>query len=644
VTQKTGPLTFDDLQIIWLGIVDPTYSTPLLEAGEGKGLEAWTQLFTILARASQAIDTTTQAMYILPSSGQTNAPAAGEAYATVDLTFTRAGNYLDRILALTPNQTYVGEQTTDWGVNGGVTVQTGRLYTPTAPLVFFPGSMGPLDVVSQAAGVGWGYNNPLPGTIQAIEQVGSGLNGVGASVTLTTLSTGAVQAALVSSQGLDQPVPDNVGQYVVFTAGANLGLVLRMTGFIPPVVNVAGSGVYLDQTAAFHGTMTGALLVGETVTFTGGCIGTVLATNPLPTGAVQLAVSVVGGPFNTIAAGAVGTGGTSGATYTVTLVDRLDLLTAETGTAAWRVLDWVADLGVAAANAQAPQGGLLGYLDDLGLERNIGRAPGESDAVYRKRVSTPADTVTPNAVRRALSKVLGPIPWCLREVGQSALPGWFFDGSNVPAGYVQSLPAPQRAAAAAQLDAYDTNAILFTGTVTSGTFGGPTYDPTNLFNSGGTFYGEPVRLLNQLGQTLFTGWFARLTSGTTFTMTSWNTNTLPASLSGCTLVGDTTGAVFTPTAATIPATVNARRFRELLSYEQMRAFFLVGVPPTGGVDYGFAYDIGASDAYDAAPYWAFFDGYSLTQVALYRNVYQSVDQVRAGGVEFELYQELIGCP
>src|SRR5581483_10658353 len=139
---KSGPLTRAEIQSVWEGSVDKGYREPFLAAGEGRGFEVWTQYFAQLERASKAIDVTTQAMFISPWSGQTNPPAAGAAKATVTLSLSRT-KLLDRLLVLGKGLVYVGEQTTDAGDGGGVTVATGRRYVLTEDLVFQPGEQGP---------------------------------------------------------------------------------------------------------------------------------------------------------------------------------------------------------------------------------------------------------------------------------------------------------------------------------------------------------------------------------------------------------------------------------------------------------------------------------------------------------------------
>ena len=85
------------------------------------------------------------------------------------------------------------------------------------------------------------------------------------------------------------------------------------------------------------------------------------------------------------------------------------------------------------------------------------------------------------------------------------------------------------------------------------------------------------------------------------------------------------------------------RYKLMLDYEEFRAFFLVGLPPVVHGDFGIAYDAGPCDAYDAAPYFAQFDGFGLDQAVIYKTIWSAVDAARAAGVGFDLYPETIGC-
>lgn len=632
---KSGPLSVDELRAVWLAAVDPAYSDPLIAAGDGSGLEVHSVLWQMLARASVAVDVCSQALFIAPWSGQTNPPAAGEAFAVVDLTFARS-SLVDRAMTVGEGQVLVEELAQDWGDLGAVPVLTGRRYLLLESAVFPPGDVGPRTVPARAELPGYGYNNPFPGTIRSFVQPGTGLNNVLASVAIV-----GATATLTSANTVDQFIPDNVGQYVLLTAGANAGVVARILSFVPPSPPLVGSGVVLEQTISFEASaFSGTFAEDEPAIFTGGQAVTILGAVPGGAG-LRVVGALASGNLNAIAPGSVLTGSTSGATATVLAVVRVEQLVAESGTAAWRVLDWAVDWAATSSNALSPTGGVSAFLDELGAERNIGRAPGEVDDVYRKRVQAIADVVSPNAIKRALSKTMGAIPYCYRETETALLPGFFFDGDNSPTGGLKTVNSAAGLAAAFVIDAYDTDSVVWTGTYTSGTF----------------LRDERVEYRTSLGALVVDGYYgSRLTGtvgsapvdvpslgGTKFLLVRKNNQPVPVA-GGDYVIGLRSGAIFTPTVLVPTPTAMQRRFRVLLDYAQFRAFFLVGVPPVGADDFGFAYDAGAFDAYDAAPYEAFYDGAALGAAQFYGQVYQAVDQVRAGGVSFDLYVELVGCP
>jgi hypothetical protein len=635
-TPKTGPLTTDEIRALWVGVVDKSYSEPLVRAGEGQGLEVYSQLWEVLARASRAVDTTTQAMFILPASGQTAAPAAGAAKATVTLTFRRT-LLLERPLRVAAGTMLVGERIVDWGPLGGEDHLTGRRYMLVQDLLFHPGDMGPLSVLAHAEVFGMGHNNPMPGTIVDIPQPGAEFENDLATV--TTFGPLALVAPIVARASIQTPneadmfVPEHIGQQVTFTAGSNLNRTARIKQFYPPDLTVMpplGSRVDLEITQSVDGTTFAGTFSGvEEANLTNG--GPAFARvrifgERIVSGRKRLTYDVLRGDFSLVTPGlTVFTGVASGATLTVAALLYPQLFTAEVATASWRILDWAADFGLTVTNALSPTGGLAGWLDELGGERNIDRAPGESDDIYRQRVARIADVVTPNAIRRALSRTLGVLPWCFREVGTAEFRGWFFDGDLATVGTSTTLTI------AGRQDAYDTDVIRFPGVLTSGTF---VATP-----------GDNERVVLEETATLAVkalGWFGSIAGGVlTFVRRE---GSLPASLVGHRIRGLHSGAIWTPASGSVPATVNERRWRVWLNLAEFRGFFLVGVPPLGVDDIGLPYDTGPHGAYDAAPYDDFYDGYSPTAADVYRSVYHAVDTVRAGGVAFDLYVERIGCP
>jgi hypothetical protein len=104
-------------------------------------------------------------------------------------------------------------------------------------------------------------------------------------------------------------------------------------------------------------------------------------------------------------------------TSTQVVVDGTALL-AET--ADIEVVD-INELGVTAELTTELSNGTHPWLDALGLDRLIARNPNEIDASYRARVKTLPDTISPNAMIRAISRIFRP----------SSTPYQFLESRNV---------------------------------------------------------------------------------------------------------------------------------------------------------------------------------------------------------------------
>ena len=68
-----------------------------------------------------------------------------------------------------------------------------------------------------------------------------------------------------------------------------------------------------------------------------------------------------------------------------------------------------ADLGLTITQPAPTTGGRHGWLDAIGRDRNTGRAPGESDEDYRRRLVALPDVVSPAAILRILARLLTPV-------------------------------------------------------------------------------------------------------------------------------------------------------------------------------------------------------------------------------------------
>lgn len=613
---KTGPLTRAELQAVWDGATDEGYSASLVAAGDGRGFEVWSQLFAQMERASTAIDVTTQAMFISGSSGQTNPPAAGAARATVTLTFARTGR-LSEPLLLGAGYVWVDEETTDAGVSGPETVRTGRRYVLAADLYFRPGEPGPLTIDAVAQVEGYGYNNPRAGTLVAIEQPGTAFENDLATVAVIErppeIPSGTRSSAIVvSANQADMFVPEHVGQYATFTDGSNLEKVGRMVRFVSPDASVdVGSSVELELLYAVGASVfAGTFEVGETIDVASGAAFARVVAEGVAGGIKHLAVVLTSGPSSALAAGAALAGLTSGATATVRSNEHSSDFVAETATAAWRVLDWVDDYGLAVSNVASPTGGRVGFLDELGDERGIGRSPGESDDLYRARIREIADVVSPSAVRRALNRSFAGYAWSLREVGSTSLPGFFFDGTN---------EGPSTIPGRAECDAWDVDVILVQALIVdvTGTF---------LFQEEVVF--EDIATMTRLATGTAT------VAGGNMILVRRTGDVPPGGLAGTRVRGVQSGAVLLPSHAETFAAANDRFYRTWFDYEQFRGFFEVTLEQLSTGEFGFSYDDTVTDnAYDVE---VAVDGFPAGAAGLYRQVYAAVDATRAGGVEFEL--------
>ena len=99
-------------------------------------------------------------------------------------------------------------------------------------------------------------------------------------------------------------VPDHVGRYVLFTAGANAGTIARVTGFVPSqpfATPPAGTGVTLDIVASIESaTVVGVFAMGELVQVLSGATvvgyATPIAARLAPgTGHTRIALSMLAG-------------------------------------------------------------------------------------------------------------------------------------------------------------------------------------------------------------------------------------------------------------------------------------------------------------------------------------------------------------
>lgn len=619
-----GSYTYDELLDVLYSAADPLYLEPFFQGQYGNGRELFEALIEVMRRVDEAINHTSQAMYITPWSGETAPPAAGASRTVLTMQFSRDVSNLAMPLTLRAGEVLYEEKTTDASNAGGVVVYTGRTYTLIDDLCFLPGQRGPLTANVVATRVGYGFGNVEPGDVTYVQQPGAGLTNDGATINVPAPTSPYDRMTLPN-------VPDTIGvsqigQYVEFSSGANAGKIRRVSAYQYDATGATGGTVVFAREPVLKNAglwATVPFIIGEYVEQYNAATllarGRVLAFRA--TSPTTLVVETVFGAFGATAGPVtVVTGVESGATLSVSTIDGGTALTPENGTAAWLVLDWIGSFQLAVTNTALVSRGEMGVLDAIGAERGIARAPGEDDESYRTRVKAIADTVSPNAIRRIGNRIWavygGSV--CLREVGQTLFRGMYCDAVQTPALATGSY-------------AYDMDGITVTG-----------------FAAGTFIEGEQVYQVN--GGTITTGRYtttiAAVAVGSPVPAPSGVLDIAnirgPGFINTLPIVGQTSLAVWTPAAIT-GGLRNENRFKTNLDYTEMRAFFLVGVPASDLGDFGIAYDAGTHNAFDANPYLAFCDGFAATAAVLNRSTWQGINDAKAGGVGFDLYVEAIGC-
>lgn len=640
---KQGPLTAEELMELWRSVTDKEYNQPLTEK-EGSNIEAIEQAAEQFARVSLQIDRNTQGMFILPWSGQTQPPSSGPARARTTLTVTRTGLY-DQALYFTAGEVIVQHRMNDYGPEGGVDITTNREYVVEVANGFLPGDPGPIELQVVAVNDGPGYNFPTPDTLRTILQPG-----VRFSNTAATVENGAGNThRVIATTFPDVPITRHIGQYLLFTSGANTGRYARVVGVENPNPAVPHGGVFNVAAEAIIriSGVVGTFNPGERVEQPlSGAEGDVLLVS-----GNRMLLQRRNGTFTTDPIQ-----GEFGATANVDAKEQNENLVPEANAAGWLIVDWAEDLLVSVTNEEQPTGGKCGFLDELGNERGIQRGVGEGDEEYRKRVATPADVVSPGAVIRAGNGVLEPFgaEVCLREVGRPLFQGMFYDGdpSSDPFAYDLDLVEMTMIGgnlAGSNFAFYDegpngffddpapqTNLNFFSvGTVS---LPGLPFVPTSFID------GERVVSIDSNGIiTTGNAQFDYIGPNQVQKVFRGVVNVRgPGFEVGRELVGLTSGFVQVM-AAVGPGLRPEHRFNVWLNLREFRGFFLVGVPRAALDDFGVFYDAGGSNAFDATTLDNFYDGAAIGTNSVYSRIWNAVNSVRPAGVPFDLYIEDIGC-
>lgn len=640
VAKKTGALTAEELMQLWVSITDPEYHNPLIEKS-GSNVEVIEQAAHQLARVSQQVDANTQAMFILPWSGQTSEPASGAMFARTILQITRSGQF-EVPIVFNKGDIVFEHWLSDYSKEGSVLVTTNRKFVVEESNAFGVGEAGPLGITVVAQNPGPGYNEVSPNTLTIVSQPGAGFSNSGATVENGTETSNRV----VTTTFPDVPIVGHIGQYLLFTQGANLGRYVRIVGIENADVAVPHGGIFNVAAEAILRVVvvSGTFTYGERIEFSYGAIGffVSLYNDKL---VVQCSQGTIPNTGNAT--------GEFGALVFVLDKEQDERLVPEIGSAGWLVVGWHDHLLLSVTNPEVPTGGRSGFLDELGNERKMPRLNAESDDEYRKRIATLVDVVSPGAVIRAGNKIVesygGEV--CLREVGRSLFPGFFYDG------------APNQLPFAYDLDLVELSLLggnqygsgfLFLDECPSGFYDNPAPQTNWNFFSESSFNESTGRVDGFIpGEIVHsTGSDGRITFGiATFDYVVGTTQRVfrgatkvvgPGFEIGRLLYGETSQFV-QAIVAVGPGVLPEHRFYTILNLREFRGFFLVGVPRLALDDFGFFYDFGPNNAYDTNAIDNFLDGAAIGTNSLYSRIYDAVDAVRPAGVPFDIYIEDEGC-
>lgn len=431
-------LTFTDILDLWKSTTEESYHRPILDAGDGFGLEVVTQGINVDAIVSEAIEQTLQTMYVLPHSSQTYPQAHGEAKATCTLSFSRT-MHIDLPLILRKGQ-LVEQIDTDWSPSGGVQVQTGRRYKILADVIFNVGESGPKTVSAEAEYAGDGFNLRVLGTITGLVYSGAGFNGRLASVSVVAagpLTSGTSELKIIAKKANDVFSPDHAGQYLKFVDGTNIGKIVRIDSYASPGASDGGA-VKLDTLLQIR---TSASTPSAAVIVTGTSVQLQTAGSVVTIEGKLIAQYVNGSSYYWLIR--VKTYNPSTYSTVTKLVDpaqptvswpltsmEYEVMSVVADTySAWKVLDWVDDFGLTCVDTTLPTGGKFAILDAHGDDKRVYRQLGEVDDDYAQRVATLADNISPAALKRKLTAIWEPTGKTARlvETESTDFPGMFLD-------------------------------------------------------------------------------------------------------------------------------------------------------------------------------------------------------------------------
>jgi len=202
-------LTVDQLIEVWRKLFPDSYTVPLEQQANGRGMTVIGPLASIFARCSDAVELSTQAMHLLDHSEKLAPEAQGRAFASGTVTITRAAPAFGDIELYEGDELFVSIHTAD-----NETVFEIKLEL-TADLILTSGSKGPFSASVLASSSGYRGNiTDSQGRSVAFQDQ------------ITKTYSAATTSILTGNQIVNSGVGDlfdasQVGAFIRWTSGAN---------------------------------------------------------------------------------------------------------------------------------------------------------------------------------------------------------------------------------------------------------------------------------------------------------------------------------------------------------------------------------------------------------------------------------------
>lgn len=212
---------------LWRRLFPRAYTRPMEEESGGEGLDTVAAYSAIFARVDEAIRETTQRYYLKPHTLQQSAPASGPASAVATLDLERSGDASFDIELVQGTTVVVVYRDTRGEYREGLQFVVSEATT-------LPAGTPSVSLPVRCTQVGY-LGNVGPGSISAFVLRGSAV---------VTDATATGSDTLVTNAGSgDRFHAGQVGQFLAFRSGPNLGTVRRIVDVLGQVATLEGAAL-----------------------------------------------------------------------------------------------------------------------------------------------------------------------------------------------------------------------------------------------------------------------------------------------------------------------------------------------------------------------------------------------------------------